>query len=368
MTTAPALTWHSSFASFTGYSGSSLALVLGLDARGYAVRPLYLYGADHDEALASGWLHPRIAALQRTPLRLDAPQVVYAPGDRFGKNSGRPRIGFTMHEVDRLPASWVEQANQMDELWTPSRWGARVFAESGVTRPVHVVPLGIDPERYHPGPQREEMRERTLFLSVFEWGARKGWDVLLRAYRTAFEPGDAVLLVLKIDHRAPGANPAREIAALLPHPSPPVALLYNQPLSAARMAELYRSVDCFVLPTRGEGWGMPALEAMACGVPAIVTDWSAPAEFVTAANGYPLPVKRLVPADAANRYYHGARWAEPDGDALVELLRRAARNPDERFAKGRQAAQDAQRWTWEHSVDTIVARLERVGGERNPGV
>jgi glycosyltransferase involved in cell wall biosynthesis len=359
----PALTWHSSFASFTGYSGSSLALVLGLDARGYAVRPLYLYGADHDEALASAGLHPRIAALQRTPLRLDAPQVVYAPGDRFGKNSGSPRIGFTMHEVDRLPASWVEQANQMDELWTPSHWGAQVFAESGVTRPIYLVPLGIDPERFHPGPPRQHMREHTLFLSVFEWGTRKGWDVLLRAYRAAFRPTDAVLLVLKIDHRTPGTNPAREIATLLPHPAPPVALLYNQPFSATRMAELYRSADCFVLPTRGEGWGMPALEAMACGVPAIVTDWSAPTEFVTGANGYPLPVNDLVPADAANRYYQGARWAEPDRDALVEFLRRAARNADERQAKGYQAAQDARRWTWARSIDTISARLRQLGAE-----
>jgi hypothetical protein len=89
------LTWHSSFASFTGYSGSSLAFVLGLDARGVAVRPLYLYGADHDEQVSAGRLHPRIAELQREPLRLDQPQVVYAPGDRFSKNSGGYRVGFT---------------------------------------------------------------------------------------------------------------------------------------------------------------------------------------------------------------------------------------------------------------------------------
>jgi glycosyltransferase involved in cell wall biosynthesis len=356
------LVWHSSFASFTGYSGSSLALVLGLDARGHAVRPLYLYGADHDEALASGGLHPRIAELQRGPLRLDAPQVVYAPGDRFGKNSGAYRVGFTMHEVDRLPDSWVEQANQMDELWTPTHWGARVFAESGVARPVHVVPLGIDPGRFQPGTGRERLRERTVFLSVFEWGARKGWEALLRAYRAAFGPADAVLLLLKVDHRAPGDNPAREIAALLPDPSPPVALLYNQPLSAARLAELYRAADCFVLPTRGEGWGMPVLEAMACGVPAIATAWSGPAEFVTAANGYPLPVRALAPADERNRYYRGARWAEPDLDALVELLRRAAREPEERRAKGRLAAEDARRWTWDRSLDAIEARLAQIQG------
>src|SRR5688572_18694920 len=98
--TPPGLTWHSSFASFTGYSGSSLALVLGLDARGVAVRPLYLYGADYDEQIAAGRMHPQILALQKRPVDLAAPQVIYAPGDRFSKNSGSYRIGFTMHEAD----------------------------------------------------------------------------------------------------------------------------------------------------------------------------------------------------------------------------------------------------------------------------
>ena len=101
------LVWHSSFASLTGYSGSSLAFVLGLDARGVRVRPLYLYAADHEERLSQGHLHPRIAELQKHPLHLDLPQVVYAPGDRLGKNSGRYRIGFTMVETDSVPADWV---------------------------------------------------------------------------------------------------------------------------------------------------------------------------------------------------------------------------------------------------------------------
>jgi glycosyltransferase involved in cell wall biosynthesis len=351
----PALTWHSSFASFTGYSGSSLAFVLGLAARGVVVRPLYLYGADHDEQLAAGSLHPQIEALQQAPLRLDAPQVVYAPGDRFSKNSGRYRIGYTMLEADRIPQGWVEQANQLDEIWTPSAWGAEVFAESGITRPIHVVPLGMHPARYAPGPARTALRERTVFVSVFEWSLRKGWDVLLRAYRAAFRPNDPVVLVLKIDHRAPG-NPLPELAALLPDPSPPVALLYNQALSSERMAELYQSADCFVLPSRGEGWGMPILEAMACGVPAIATNWSAPTTFVNTRNGYPLPYQ-LVPADPSHRYLRGARWAEPDQDALVDLLRQVAADPTARAARGRQAAQDALAWTWDHAVSIAYQRI-----------
>ena len=352
-----AIVWHSSFAALTGYSGSSRAFTLGLDARGISVRPLFLYGADHDEQVIAGHLHPRIKQLQALPLRLDVPQVVYAPADRFSKNSGSYRIGFTMLEVDRLPADWVGQANQMDEVWTPTTWGAEVFHASGVQRPIIVVPLGVDTTHFRPGSPRTKLADRTIFLSVFEWGARKGWDILLRAYRAAFRHNDPVLLLLKVDCRAPAEHPVREIAKLLPDPSPPVGLIYNQPLTGAQLVELYQSADCFVLPTRGEGWGMPILEGMACGVPAIATDWSGSATFVTPENGYLLPIRGLVPTCSDSPYYRDAQWADPDEAMLCELLRHVVAQPNERQAKGQQAVKDAQQWTWKQGVDQIYQRL-----------
>jgi glycosyltransferase involved in cell wall biosynthesis len=331
--------------------------VLGLDARGVQVRPLYLYGVDRDEQVSMGQMHPRIRQLQAAPVRLDAPQVVYAPGDRFHKNSGSYRIGYTMLEVDRLPAAWVAQANQMDEIWTPTVWGADVFRASGIKRPVHVVPLGVDTEHFCPGEPRTWLRERTIFLSVFEWGRRKGWETLVSAYRAAFRPDEPVVLLLKIDCRAPAVNPLRELAHLLPDPAPRVGVLYNQTLSARHLLALYRESDCFVLPTHGEGWGMPILEAMACGTPAIATAWSGPTAFVNDTNGYPLPVRGLMPTGSDNPHYRDAQWAQPDEAALVDILRQVAASPHERRQKGQQAAVDAQQWTWAQAVERVYQRL-----------
>ncbi len=356
--TTGVLVWHSTFAAPTGYSGSARAFVLGLDARGVAVRPLYLYGTDYDEQLLMGQMHPRIRELQAAPVPLDVPQVVYAPGDRFSKNSGSYRIGFTMLEVDRLPPEWVQQANQMHAVWTPTAWSAAMFAASGVTRPIHVVPLGVDTDVFCPAAApRPLLRDLTIFVSVFEWGIRKGWDVLLDAYAAAFTANDPVLLLLKVDCREPAANPLREMQQRLPERTAPIGIIYNQTLRGEQLAALYQLADCLVMPTRGEGWGMPVLEAMACGIPAIATDWSAPTAFLDGSNGYPLPIRGLVPADSSSRYYRDAQWADPDPAALTELLRHVAANPTERQQRGVAARATAQHWTWARAVDAVLGGL-----------
>jgi glycosyltransferase involved in cell wall biosynthesis len=54
------------------------------------------------------------------------------------------------------------------------------------------------------------------------------------------------------------------------------------------MPLLYGGADAFVLPTRGEGWGLPILEAMAAGVPAIATNWSGPVRLSSVSENEPL--------------------------------------------------------------------------------
>ena len=49
-----------------------------------------------------------------------------------------------------------------------------------------------------------------------------------------------------------------------------------------------------VLPSHGEGWGRPHMEAMSCGIPVIATKWSGPLAFIDESNGYPLDIEGLV--------------------------------------------------------------------------
>ncbi len=52
-----------------------------------------------------------------------------------------------------------------------------------------------------------------------------------------------------------------------------------------------------VIPSHGEGWGRPHMEAMACGTPVIATNWSGPTAFITRDDGYLIEIEKdLVPA------------------------------------------------------------------------
>jgi glycosyltransferase involved in cell wall biosynthesis len=62
-------------------------------------------------------------------------------------------------------------------------------------------------------------------------------------------------------------------------------LLTTTPLSSGKLADLYRGADAFALATHGEGWGLPLLEAMACGLPTIATDWGGQLDFMSPATG-----------------------------------------------------------------------------------
>ena len=105
--------------------------------------------------------------------------------------------------------------------------------------------------------------------------------------------------------------------------------------------------------------GMPLMEAMACGLPTIATDWGAHTEFVHDRISYPLRIRGVVAAEAKCPYYEGFSWADPDSEHLRHLLRHIFENRDEARAKGASAAREmAEKWTWEQSARRIVARFE----------
>ncbi len=361
------LVWQSILNFPTGYARSSRSYLHELDHHlGVRCVYRYVYGkgspfrVEEPENTGDYYLNVvRGRALPRVQ-PASAVSVVYGQGDVFRRALGKVRVGFTMLEVDGFPRDWVEQANQMDEVWVPSEFNRQGFFDSGLKRPVQLIPLGVDTEYFHPGARRlASPTGEFIFLANFEWGERKDPWLLLRAFNDTFRADEPVRLLCKISNRDPLVRLKSEIRDLgLKAGGGKISYLLNLDFPHAELPMLYRSADCFLAVSRGEGWDMPLMEAMACGLPAIATDWSSHTEFVTDAIAYRLAVAGTVPAVAKCPYYEGFRWAQADEGHLRTLLRHVFEHPDEARAKGAAAAREmAAKWTWRRAAEKIAARL-----------
>jgi glycosyltransferase involved in cell wall biosynthesis len=194
---------------------------------------------------------------------------------KFGRRVRSAAI--TMHELDHLPENkgdWAEVLNRLDLVITPTEWNREVWERAGVSTPITVIPLGVDPELYYPATGR-----RCTFLSVHEnlggETSRENWRETLRAYCSAFAGEDDVRLVVKtwkwkpVELRAAREQVLAELG-IAPERAPEIEVI-DATLSADEMRELYQRAWLFLKNANREGWSVPCTEALACGTPVAAT-------------------------------------------------------------------------------------------------
>lgn len=253
------------------------------------------------------------------------------------KKKGAINVGFTMWEADRLPAIWTKLCNEMDAIMVPCEWNVRVFRKSGVTVPIYHCPAGIDLQEV-PSYENPYDDDEFKFYSIFQWLERKAPTGLVKAFMSEFTPKDKVSLTLKTYVRDKGDNAQtlhkaldliRDEMKIKEKDHAPIRLI-TELLSDEDMTKLHQESDCFVLPHRGEGWGMPHMDAMLHGNPVIATGYSGNMDFMNENNSWLVDYQLTPSCNVGNfaPFYHGRMWwAEPDLSHLAILMRAAYDDP-----------------------------------------
>ncbi len=368
------LRWEGSQFVYHSLAHVNRQLCLGLLSSGEAELSLIPYERDQFDASAE----PAIAPLaERVLAPLSGPAQVHVRHQWPPNFTAPPEGAWVMiqpWEYGGIPQSWVLPMRELvDEIWVPSTWVKACYVESGVpAEKVQVVPNGVDPEVFSSEGTQASLSTSKRFKFLFLGGTipRKGIDLLLEAYQQAFTAADDVCLVIKGQGGEvyQGAELGQMLQDIKARPGAPEIEYTTANLKEAELAALYRACDAFVMPYRGEGFGLPMAEAMASGKPVIATARGAAMDFLAEDRAYLIPCdcRRINMTGEFQPSAPGFWLEEPRLEDLVALLRHVASHPEEAAAKGRQG----RLWVtanlgWEAPTRLILERL-KVLAERTP--
>lgn len=274
-------------------------------------------------------------------------------------------------EFSRLRKDMADTFNKATEVWTPSNYSRQSFVDSGVDfNKVQVIPNGIDPDLFKPYGAKYNLNTTKNLKFLFVGGTifRKGIDVLIESYVKAFTAEDDVCLVIKDmggDSFYKGQTAKQQILELQKNPEAPEIIYIDTYLKEQEMTELYRACDVFVCPYRGEGFSLPTLEAMACGLPVIVTKGGATDDFVSESFGWQIDAEERSIGRTIDGHLlvDEAFILEPDKVQLKEVFQTIHKDPAEVKSRGMIASATARKyWTWKRSTLKVLSRLDKIYG------
>lgn len=247
---------------------------------------------------------------------------------------GKRHIARVFWETDKIPGEFADHLKRFaDEIWTGSQFNKQAIINAGVDKPIYIIPQAIENvDADAIAPYKTAADGTFRFYSMFEWTMRKNPLALLEAFWTEFQAGEKVSLTIKtyLDNftREKRAEIDVDISALkarlqLKEYAP--LHLYRNLMDRNQIYRFHQSFDCFVSAHRGEGWGIPQMEALLMNKPLISTNCGGIHEYLASGKDAILLPYEMQPLSGNNRNHHwytyDQKWADVDISALRKAMR-----------------------------------------------
>lgn len=261
------------------------------------------------------------------------------------------RLIYTMFESDKIPEDWPEYLKAADQVIVPSKWCQSVFKKDGIASVV--VPLGYNDDAFGYIDRKVpvEHEEPFTFIHYNSFNIRKGFIEVVQAFADEFKHSEPVRLILKTTTEKPPIP-------LVKSEYPNIEIIKGNLPESGLQALLARS-NCMVYPSRGEGFGITPLEAMATGLPAIVPNAHGISEYFDPE--YMLEVKIGGKCPGLYNRFKGQDVGEmvlPDVEDLRRQMRYAYNHQAEMKALGKKASKYVKAFTYKHTAAKLGAILE----------
>jgi glycosyltransferase involved in cell wall biosynthesis len=214
--------------------------------------------------------------------------IHFCPPHHFRPYRGRKNILFSMWEADSFPPELLPYFVQADAHVVPSEYCRAVWEKHGMNATVARLGL-VDAFRTLEWERSRLMvhGRRLRYLWLGAPSRRKGWELLAPAWAMAFNTSNAPVELYVKSIGDPGQQDLRYFTGRREIPEHETAdfrqlvVVDRRDLERDALLELYRSAHVFIFPTFGEGFGLPALEAMAMGCLVVAPMVGGMTEFVS---------------------------------------------------------------------------------------
>lgn len=191
---------------------------------------------------------------------------------------GKIKIAYSMLESSAIPPTWTSILNQdFDAVIVPDTFVQQVYENSGVKIPIFVLPFNLYLEKFLEKPKKTKLyfgkNKPFTFGTSCVFDQRKEHALLLDSFVQEF--GNSKEICLKI-HGRPGDKKVIQNlrSKIKKYKFRNIKLIENR-LTETDYIEFINSLDCYVFLSKGEGFSVTPREAMALGIPCILTNNSA---------------------------------------------------------------------------------------------
>lgn len=270
--------------------------------------------------------------------------------NNFEPVPGKKNVLLTMYEMEPLPEEFAGAFMKADLVLAPSKFVAKLFKPHIKNKKMFVSKLGFDHEVFKFQKRSWEPGQDFYWTWIGAPNPRKGWPQTISAWGHLFQGEPWMKLIMKTSTDSGEGEVVQKGNVFYDSRS------YEDP---SDLAYLLKMSHGFVLPTAGEGFGLTPLEAMATGLPVVITRYGGHLDFLDESNAW---LVDYVIEKQKDKYGVKIRPAAADiaqvGDRMIEIMR-------DYPAALRKAATGALRahrkWTWLNAARQLMRNIDRMG-------